>query len=101
LVQASDGNLYGTTAFGGAADKGTVFRILITPPVIQSPLAAGGNFSFSLQTVAGQSYSIQQSTNLAITNWVPYTNIIGNGFPIQLVVPITTNSSRFLRIREP
>ena len=27
LVQGSDGNLYGTTAGGGAADRGTVFRI--------------------------------------------------------------------------
>jgi uncharacterized repeat protein (TIGR03803 family) len=27
LVQASDGNFYGTTAFGGAANDGTVFKI--------------------------------------------------------------------------
>src|SRR6266852_4696746 len=27
LVQASDGNLYGTTQFGGASGNGTVFRI--------------------------------------------------------------------------
>jgi uncharacterized repeat protein (TIGR03803 family) len=29
LVQASDGNLYGTTAYGGPADKGTVFRVTL------------------------------------------------------------------------
>jgi uncharacterized repeat protein (TIGR03803 family) len=27
LVQAADGNLYGTTVYGGTADKGTVYRI--------------------------------------------------------------------------
>jgi len=27
LIQAGDGNLYGTTAFGGANNKGTVFRL--------------------------------------------------------------------------
>jgi uncharacterized repeat protein (TIGR03803 family) len=30
LAQASDGNLYGTTLRGGAADKGTIFRISTT-----------------------------------------------------------------------
>ncbi len=35
LIQASDGNLYGTTAYGGSGDGGTVFRIsnLETTPV--------------------------------------------------------------------
>jgi len=27
LVQGSDGNLYGTTEFGGASGKGTVFQV--------------------------------------------------------------------------
>jgi len=30
LVQATDGNLYGTTAFGGSNNGGTVFRIALT-----------------------------------------------------------------------
>jgi uncharacterized repeat protein (TIGR03803 family) len=29
LTQAKDGNLYGTTAFGGTADLGTVFKLLL------------------------------------------------------------------------
>ena len=41
LVEASDGNLYGTTFLGGAADKGTIFRI---NPRAPSSVAA---FSFS------------------------------------------------------
>src|ERR1017187_8338556 len=27
LIQATDGNLYGTTYFGGASDRGTAFKI--------------------------------------------------------------------------
>jgi|GEM_PF-2066665 len=33
LVQASDGNLYGTTTSGGANGKGTIFRLKINLPV--------------------------------------------------------------------
>ena len=36
LVQASDGNFYGTTAYGGASDRGTVFRM--TPAGILTTL---------------------------------------------------------------
>ena len=35
LVQASDGNLYGTTLRGGANDKGTVFRIALDGTLTQ------------------------------------------------------------------
>ncbi|MEO8306538.1 MAG: choice-of-anchor tandem repeat GloVer-containing protein [Pseudomonadota bacterium] len=35
LVQASDGNLYGTTLRGGADDKGTVFRITLAGVLTQ------------------------------------------------------------------
>ncbi|MGA2696548.1 MAG: choice-of-anchor tandem repeat GloVer-containing protein, partial [Terriglobales bacterium] len=27
MIQGADGNLYGTTTYGGASDKGTFFRI--------------------------------------------------------------------------
>ena len=29
LLQASDGNLYGTTTAGGAANEGTVFKLIL------------------------------------------------------------------------
>jgi uncharacterized repeat protein (TIGR03803 family) len=42
LVQATDGNLYGTTADGGANGEGTVFRLSVglTPFVETQPVAA-------------------------------------------------------------
>jgi uncharacterized repeat protein (TIGR03803 family) len=57
LVQAGDGNLYGTTFSGGISNAGTVFRLSLVettnPPVItQQPLsqtvAAGTNVTFSV-----------------------------------------------------
>lgn len=38
LIQASDGNFYGTTSEGGANDKGTVFKM--TPAGVLTPLAS-------------------------------------------------------------
>src|SRR6185436_5830351 len=70
LVQASDGNLYGTSRWGGGdwsdSGGGIVFRVIILPStldqpepvIIGNPLLSAGNFTFSFQTVAGQSYTI-------------------------------------------
>jgi uncharacterized repeat protein (TIGR03803 family) len=41
LIQSSDGNFYGTTASGGAADSGTIFRI--TPLGVETVLHSFGN----------------------------------------------------------
>ncbi len=43
LIQAADGNFYGTTALGGAADKGTVFKI--TPAGVETVLYSFGTSS--------------------------------------------------------
>jgi hypothetical protein len=62
-----------------------------------SPLP-GGSLGLQFQTVLGQSYVIEQNTNLAMTNWMFYSNFIGNGSPIQVVIPVT-NGPQFLRLR--
>jgi uncharacterized repeat protein (TIGR03803 family) len=46
LLQASDGNFYGTTEFGGSSSNGTVFKL--TPEGAEESI-----FSFSLNTVGG------------------------------------------------
>jgi uncharacterized repeat protein (TIGR03803 family) len=101
-----DGNIYGTTSAGGPDDSGTIFRIIIgssvvSPPIIRSPLLSGSTFSLSFQTTASQNYTIQQNTNLATTNWLSYSNFIGNGSLFQLVTPVTNSKQMYFRIRQP
>jgi uncharacterized repeat protein (TIGR03803 family) len=104
LVEASDGNLYGTSYMGGVVEFGTIFRVVLgvpaTPATLQLALSFGGNFGFTFQASVGQSYTIQQTTNLATANWTVYTNLAGTGTFVQLFVP-ATNSAQFFRIREP
>ena len=71
------------------------------PPQVINPVLAGGYFGFSWQTVNGQSYTIQYNNDISTTNWVFYTNIIGNGSMVQVVLAATNAPQRFLRVREP
>jgi hypothetical protein len=63
-------------------------------------LASGGNFSFSFQTLAGQTYTVQQNTNLATQSWIAYTNFTADGSLFQLTVPMTGTRPCFFRVRE-
>jgi len=55
--------------------------------------------SFGFQAAAGQSYFIQQSTNIVGTNWTFFTNLVGAGSFVQLSVPAT--NTQFFRLHEP
>ena len=70
LVQAADGNLYGTTSEGGANGLGTVFQLSVPmPPVIKTLTLTNGTVTLSWSAVAGQTYQAQYSDDLAQTNW--------------------------------
>jgi hypothetical protein len=71
------------------------------PAQLQSPQVSGGYFAFSFGTVNGQSYTIQQNTNLATTNWTFYTNITGDGSLYQFSVPVTNIPPGFFRVSQP
>jgi hypothetical protein len=79
--------------------------LIVTGPVavqILSPQQVGTNFFFHFPTASGQSYTIQRNDDLATTNWVFYTNIVGDGSAMQVQVPaIATPAKRFFRVREP
>jgi len=70
------GVFYGTGSSGGSSGNGTVFAMLVNPPVMITPA--------SYQTTSNQpvifwpqwafNYTLQMTTNLASTNWVTVSN---------------------------
>jgi hypothetical protein len=71
------------------------------PAQIQSPGKSGGIFKFSFGTANGQSYTVQQNTNLATANWTFYTNFTGNGSLYQFTTPVANIPQRFFRVGSP
>jgi hypothetical protein len=65
------------------------------------PQVSAGNFQLSFQSLSGQGYTLYYNNSLSTTNWLPYTNVTGNGAIIQLSVPVTNSSQRFFRISQP
>jgi uncharacterized repeat protein (TIGR03803 family) len=103
LTQVQDGSLWGTTAFGGAGDLGTIFRLLLAPPLIAvaSSQVPNHSFAFGFPTLSGQSYTVQQTDKLSPANWNLYTNFIGDGFKAGWTLPIGHERARFFRIQQP
>jgi hypothetical protein len=88
-------NNLGQTEYVELVVTGTV------PAQVQSPGMSGGNFTFNFGTANGQSYTVQQNTNLTTTNWTFYTNITGNGSIYQFATPVTNIPRRFFRVGSP
>lgn len=97
------GNFNGSP--GGYGDNSGSFTasVLVTVPFpqITAPMITTTNFGFSFQTVAGQSYTIQQRTNLLFGAWEDYTNFTGNGLVEQWSVPVTGDGFMYVRLRVP
>jgi uncharacterized repeat protein (TIGR03803 family) len=87
LVQGSDGNFYGTTYQGGTnGNYGTVFRLTVplNPPAnqISGIKMMGTSLVVTIPSVAGETYQLQYSDSLTLSNWsnvggVAMTNSIG------------------------
>jgi len=71
------------------------------PVEILQPHISGTNLTLAFATANSQSYTIQQNTHLSSTNWVVYTNIIGNGLTMKIVLPTSNSSQQFFRVSEP
>lgn len=71
------------------------------PVTISAPHISGNNFTFNFTTISNQSYTVQQNTNLATTNWTFYSNITGNGFVFQFSAPLAGFPQRYFRVVEP
>jgi uncharacterized repeat protein (TIGR03803 family) len=98
IMQASDGNLYGITRYAGTLLDGTVFRMFLAPPSFSPPFLSGGNCIFSLPTIPGKTYTIQQNTDFANPLWVTYLSFTGDGSPFQFVVSPTYYPALFFRV---
>jgi uncharacterized repeat protein (TIGR03803 family) len=77
LVQGSDGSFYGTTYDGATnfpgAYKGTIFKVSfpLNPPAnqISGIQQTGSNLVFSVPSVAGETYQLQFTADLASGTW--------------------------------
>jgi uncharacterized repeat protein (TIGR03803 family) len=74
LIQGSDGCLYGTTRDGGNhGNRGTIFKLTVplNPPAnqISSVCVADTNVVVAIPSVAGETYQLQYSADLASGNW--------------------------------
>jgi uncharacterized repeat protein (TIGR03803 family) len=76
LMQAADGNFYGTTQPGGMNPSENLFRMSVpVAPYLKTTAQSPGALTFTWNAVAGQTYQVQYSTDPALTNW---TNLGGS-----------------------
>lgn len=71
------------------------------PVTILSPRIEGNDFGFSFATEPSVSYTVQWTTNLTTPNWVNHTNLVGNGNPTSVLVPLLDLTQQYFRVRRP
>ena len=79
-------------------------QVVASPPapiIISSPRSDGTNFVFNFSTVLSQSYTIWANANLATTNWISYTNLIGDGYFQEITIPLTNSTQSFFQLTSP
>jgi uncharacterized repeat protein (TIGR03803 family) len=76
LVLGSDGNLYGTTALGGAGEGGTIFRIVITAKFTNIALGEDGSVLVTGSGPPDAAYRLLASSDvsLPLAFWTVLTN---------------------------
>jgi uncharacterized repeat protein (TIGR03803 family) len=97
LIQASDGNLYGTCPYGGYGD-GNIFRIVMPGPQLSS-FRMGQNLVLSWRTNY-TGFKLQSSSDLGASNWTDCTNspvAIGTQF---FVTNSMSGNAQFFRLEK-
>jgi uncharacterized repeat protein (TIGR03803 family) len=86
LMQGNDGNFYGTMYNGGTNYLGSLFKLVLPlnqlPNQITAAQILGSNLIFNVSSIAGATYRLQLSTDLAAGIWsnvpgVSVTNSVG------------------------
>jgi uncharacterized repeat protein (TIGR03803 family) len=101
LLKGSDGAFYGTTAFGGANNKGTVFRLSV--PIAAPNLALMHSNSTIILSwpFPSAGFALESTPSLSSPNWQPAPEMpITNN--ARLVVTMAANQSeRYFRLHKP
>jgi uncharacterized repeat protein (TIGR03803 family) len=100
LVQASDGNFYGTAPAGGAYGKGVLFRVSVPlAPVILSIAATTNGVTLTWSAVATQSYQVQYKSSLAQTTWTNLgSSLTATSGALQVTDAAPSDAQRWYRI---
>jgi hypothetical protein len=92
-------------AHPGASDAfGSVTFAVVPQPsavTIINTVLVGGNIQFSFLSAANTTNYVQYTTNLANTNWLNYSTIVGDGTLQTVNVPASTPAATFFRILTP
>ena len=73
----------------------------ITPaPVLFAPVKVGTNFTVSIQSELGKTYTVSYANSLASPNWQNLTSVAGNGAVITVTNSVLGVSARFFRLIE-
>jgi uncharacterized repeat protein (TIGR03803 family) len=102
LIAGSDGALYGEAEFGGAGGQGSIYRLAFASapaPTMNPPRVANGVITISWEAVAGSSYQVQSSENLAADNWIDLGGPIDSTGGLESVTDdVTPGKNRFYRV---
>jgi uncharacterized repeat protein (TIGR03803 family) len=96
-------NAYGsvTSLVASLTVLGPNVPLVPIPVTLQTQPPEGGLWTLAFPTALGQSYTIQQNSDLSTTNWITYRTLIGDGSPVQFVLPSTSPPADFFRLLEP
>lgn len=87
-----------------AVPKGTRFSIqggfwIWPAPILFAPTMSGTNFTVSIQSEPGKTYTIQYRSGLG-SSWQNLTNTVGNGNVITLTNAVSGKAQGFYRLME-
>jgi len=96
-MQAADGSFYGTTINGGVNGFGTVFRLSVPASTLSIELS-GNRIVLSWPSWASD-LNLQQTSDLAVSNWTVVTNagVITNSEAHVILSP-TPGNATFYRL---